>query len=187
MLLDKFRQVLVHNILGLDDTPHRIALGVLLGFLVAFTPTLGFQIILYVTLAALIRANKMSGIPILFISNPFTAVPLYWFVWKVGGFALGRAVRGEKAPSAEALDALFEGKTVFESAQTLVTSEFWGHAVATAVDLGAELWLGALIVGLLVGVPSYFITVGAVRGFRTAKAKYLEHHGRHVSGRPPAA
>src|SRR5690606_17221590 len=83
MLLDKFRQVLVHNILGLDDTPHRIGLGVLLGFLVAFTPTLGFQIIMYVALAALIRANKLSGIPILFISNPFTAVPLYWFVWKV--------------------------------------------------------------------------------------------------------
>jgi uncharacterized protein len=186
MLFDKFRQVLVHNILGLDDTPHRIALGVLLGFLIAFTPTLGFQIILYVALAALIRANKLSGIPVLFISNPFSAVPLYWFVWKVGGLALGRTVKGEKAPSAEALDALFEGKTWMESAKTLLTSEFWEHAVATAVDLGAELWLGAVIVGLIVGIPFYFITVGAVRGFRRAKARYLEHHGKALD-EPPIA
>jgi uncharacterized protein len=186
MLLDKFRQVLVHNILGLDDTPHRIALGVLLGFMVAFTPTLGFQIIFYVAVAALIRANKLSGIPILFISNPFTAVPLYWFVWKVGGLALGSSVKGERAPSAVALDALFEGKSWVERAQTLVSGEFWSHAVATAVDLGAELWLGAAIVGVIVGVPFYFVTAGAVRGFRRAKARYLEHHGKHAE-HPPAA
>src|SRR5690606_35711270 len=131
MLLDQFKRVLVHNILGLDDTPHRIALGVLLGFVIAFTPTLGFQIILYVAVAALLRANKLSGIPILFITNPFTAVPLYWFVWKVGGLVLGRSAEGEKAPSAAALDALFEGKTWAEGAETLVTSEFWGHAMNT--------------------------------------------------------
>src|SRR5690606_40908007 len=130
--------------------------------------------------------NKLSGIPILFITNPFTAVPLYWFVWKVGGLALGRSAVGEKAPSAAALDALFEGKTWAEGAETLVTSECWGHAMNTAVDLGAELWLGALIIGLAFGVPFYFVTVAAVRAFRKAKAKYREHHPKPIE-EPPVA
>ena len=62
-------------LLRVRDTPRRIAWGVFLGSVVAMTPTLGFQIVLYVAIATVLRANKLSGIPILFISNPITAVP----------------------------------------------------------------------------------------------------------------
>ena len=187
MLFEKFRQVLVHNILGLDDTPHRIAFGVLLGFVVAFTPTIGFQIILYVTIATLLRANKLSGIPILFLTNPVTAVPVYWFCWKVGGLALGTPTGEGDAPNADALDALFAGKDTVEGAKVLLTAEFWERAVATAVELGAELWVGSFIVGFALGIPFYFITIAAVRAFRRAKAKIREQIQRRSSVPPPAA
>ena len=85
---EKLKDVVVHKILGLDDAPSRIAWGVFLGCVVAMTPTLGLQILLYVSLATLLRVNKLSGIPILFISNPFTAVPLYGFCWWVGNLLL---------------------------------------------------------------------------------------------------
>lgn len=84
----RLQQIVFHNILHLDDTPHRIAWGVFLGTMIAFTPTLGLQIVLYIPIAALLRANKISGIPILFISNPFTAVPLYYTTWSVGAAVL---------------------------------------------------------------------------------------------------
>ena len=83
----RLQQIVFHNILHLDDTPHRIAWGVFIGAMIAFTPTLGFQIVLYLPIAALLRANKVSGIPILFISNPFAAVPLYYTTWSVGAAA----------------------------------------------------------------------------------------------------
>ncbi|TFH27625.1 MAG: DUF2062 domain-containing protein, partial [Myxococcales bacterium] len=84
----RLQQIVMHNILHLDDTPHRIAWGVFIGAMIAFTPTLGLQIMLYLPVAALLRANKLSGIPVLFISNPFTAVPLYYATWSLGAAIL---------------------------------------------------------------------------------------------------
>ena len=42
----RLKQIVLHNILHLDDTPHRIAWGVFIGAMIAFTPTLGLQIVL---------------------------------------------------------------------------------------------------------------------------------------------
>ena len=56
-LWTRLKNVVVSGILGLDDSPQRIALGVFLGFVVAMTPTLGLQIVIYVALAALLRVN----------------------------------------------------------------------------------------------------------------------------------
>ena len=41
----RLKQIVFHNILHLDDTPHRIAWGVFLGAMIAFTPTLGLPCI----------------------------------------------------------------------------------------------------------------------------------------------
>ena len=54
----RLQQIVIHNILHLDDTPHRIAWGVFIGAMVAFTPTLGFQIVIYLAVAALLRSNQ---------------------------------------------------------------------------------------------------------------------------------
>ena len=54
---DKLWHVLEHHILGLNDEPHRIARGVFLGTVVAFTPTLGLQMMIYV-LAKLVTYLK---------------------------------------------------------------------------------------------------------------------------------
>src|SRR6056297_631558 len=43
----RLKHLLVHNILHLDDTPHRIAWGVFWGFFIGATPTIGIQVLLY--------------------------------------------------------------------------------------------------------------------------------------------
>lgn len=162
-MIQRFKDVVVHRILGVDDTPHRIAWGVLLGFVIGWTPTLGFQIVLYVALATVVRANKVSGIPILFISNPFTAVPLYYFCWKVGSFLLhGGVPTGEQSEVRERLsDAAVDDfwGHVFDGA-------FWSDLGQTLLDMGAEMWLGSLVMGVLTGVPCYFLTLWGVRMYR---------------------
>lgn len=163
----RLRDLVIHRILGVDDTPQRIAFGVFLGFLVAWTPTLGFQIVLYLAIASVLRANKIVGIPILFISNPLTAVPLYWLAWWVGSLIVHGGVPA-KEPDEEVLrDRLEEtGATDEDWWVAIFTSDFWTDLGDKLWRLGAELWIGALALGLLTGIPAYFLTLWAVRAFR---------------------
>lgn len=166
----RVKNVIVHRILGVDDTPHRIAFGVFLGFLVGWTPTLGFQIVIYVAVATLLRANKVSGIPIVFITNPFTAVPLYWLAWRVGSFVMhpfddpaSQEGRATVETLAEEAPPETYGLTHFFSA------EFWANAWSSLVEMGAELWVGCFLLGLATGIPGYAITYFAVKANRQRK------------------
>jgi uncharacterized protein (DUF2062 family) len=154
-LVARAKDVVVHRILGVDDTPHRIAWGVFLGSVVAWTPTIGLQIVLYVAVATLLRANKVSGVPILFFTNPVTAVPVYWFAWRVGCAALGRPadVAGlTSAPPDLGAASLAEiGQALF--------------------GMGAELWTGCLVLGVLTGVVGYAMTYWGVLAFRRARRR----------------
>jgi uncharacterized protein (DUF2062 family) len=167
----RLQQIVVHNILHLDDTPHRIAWGVFLGWIVAATPTLGFQIVIYLALATLLGANKVSGIPILFVTNPFTAVPFYYVTWWLGAAVLHPEKEVTRATIKNWLGnagrALKDG-----GAGRLLESDFWAGAGQLLTSTGEELWIGGLIFGLAVGVPSYLLTrwgINAVRHLREGR------------------
>jgi len=161
----RLQQIVIHNILHLDDTPHRIAWGVFIGAMVAFTPTLGFQIVLYLPLAALLRANKVSGIPVLFISNPFTAVPLYYMTWSVGAAVLRPEKEVTPATIREWLGTTSRALHD-QGIQRLLDHEFWAEAGRLLASTGGELWMGALVCGLIVALPSYFLTRWGIKALR---------------------
>jgi hypothetical protein len=167
----RLKDLVVHRILGVDDTPNRIAWGVFLGFMVAMTPTIGFQIVMYVAIASLLRGNKVAGIPILFISNPFTAVPLYWCAWWLGSAIMHGGVPVE--PSEEAVRArVVDGSEAGEPWYTRIfTAEFWDTLGDQMLAIGAELWLGSIVLGLLTGIPGYFLTLWAVKRFRARRGR----------------
>ena len=73
----RVRHFVLHDILHADDPPHRLALGVAIGMFVTFTPTVGLQMVLVGVLAWLLRANKLVGLPVVWLSNPATVVPIY--------------------------------------------------------------------------------------------------------------
>lgn len=161
----RLQQIVFHNILHLDDTPHRIAWGVFIGSMIAFTPTLGFQIVLYLLIAALLRANKLSGIPILFISNPFTAVPLYYATWSVGAAVLHPEKQVTRATIKTWLGNT--GRALkHDGVERLLDAEFWSDTGRLLASTGGELWMGALVCGLFVGLPLYFITRWGINAFR---------------------
>lgn len=167
----RLKQIVIHNILHLDDTPHRIAWGVCIGAMVAFTPTLGLQIVIYLPLAALLRANKLSGIPILFISNPFTAVPLYYATWSVGAAVM----RPEKEVTRATIKTWLgnTGRALKDGGiDRLLESEFWIDAGRLLASTGGELWVGGLLCGFVVALPAYFLTrwgINAVRHLREGR------------------
>jgi uncharacterized protein (DUF2062 family) len=167
-LVQRARSAVVHGILGVADDPGRIAWGVFLGTVVAWTPTLGLQIVIYVMVATLLRANKLSGIPILFITNPFTAVPLYWLCWRVGAWILGTHGGDESALAAQLESAEAEvGQQSLWSA--IWTSEFWSALGETLLGLGKELWLGSAVLGVAMGLPLGLLTLWAVKAYRRAR------------------
>lgn len=167
----KVKHLVVHRILRVDDTPHRIALGVFLGFLVGATPTIGFQMIIYVAVAAVVGANKISGILPVWLSNPITAVPLYYSNWKIGQFLMtGSLAQSPQTKAAlERMTNGFAAKASFF--ERLTNPEIWGAALDTFVAMGLELWVGSIAVGLVFGAPAYWLVYRGVIAYRQRRAE----------------
>ena len=176
-LWGRLRDMVVTRILGLDDSPQRIARGVFLGFVVAMTPTLGLQIVLYVTLAAILRVNKVSGVPILFITNPVTALPMYGFCWWLGNAVLhgGSGGAGWEEVRARLMEESARSDSVYEQ---LLSADFWSRVGEAMAQLGGELWLGSLISGVVLGAPAYLLSLWGVRAYR--------RHGDHALNPEPS-
>ena len=132
------------HLLHLDDSPHRIAFGVAIGMFIALTPTMGVQMALTVLVATLLRANKVSGVPLAWITNPLTAVPVYSF-----NYLVGRALVG--GPGLKEIEGAM--------AAAMDPSLGWGGLARAWWDLmlrgAAPLWVGCVLVGLVAGVLAY--------------------------------
>jgi len=160
------------RLLHLDDSAHRIALGVAVGIFVAMTPTWGIQMLLVVGLAWLVGANKVAGIPVVWVTNPATNVPIYTFCYLVG-----RAMVG--GPS---VNEIREGLAAFANPPL----GWWMLAKAWADlmwDAALPLWVGCLAVGAGAGVMTYVILYYLITAYR-------RHHQHHLAalaadGQPP--
>ncbi|MGF1468235.1 MAG: DUF2062 domain-containing protein [Sandaracinaceae bacterium] len=165
-MIRRLWRIMVDQVIGLEDTPHRIAWGVFLGFVVAFTPTVGIQMLLVVSACTLLRANKVAGLPAVWISNPITMVPLYYACWRLGSWVLGTNQDPERG---RRLIAQVMGGVDWSWSRILEQS-FWVELASALWSIGGELWLGGLIVGLVVGAPFYPLTYWAVTAYRRRKA-----------------
>lgn len=167
----RLRRLLIHHVLHADDTPHRISLGVALATLVAFLPLVGFQTIIAVGLAALCRANKAVCVPIVWITNPFTLWPIYG-----GCLALGRVVLASPPSPEEAavLAQLEQGTTArfYELAYWKALLD-WPTLFDRLVGLGEELWVGCIIVGVVLGIVSYFLSRWAIVRYRERRRRRI--------------
>lgn len=153
------RRFILHNVLHADDTPHAIGLGVGIAMVVAFLPLVGFQTAIAIGLAALFRANKAVCVPIVWITNPLTLVPIYGAC-----LALGRSIlsSGIQEQDAEALAQMEQHEQTFH----IFELQFWADLFQFLVGLGIELWLGCAIVGVSFGVLSYIVAHRGVLIYR---------------------
>ena len=163
----RLRTFVVDKILGVHDSPHRIALGVAIGIFVTWTPTIGFQMALTVALSALFRANKVVGVPLVWISNPATL----WMY--IPNYLLGCRLLGETPSTDMLLAALSKAFGVNESG----LKERFMTVVQTLWDVLAPLMLGSVIIGGILGVLSYAATYKGVQVFQAKRA---------AAGAPPA-
>jgi len=157
----QLKRFFVYRVLHVDDTPHRIALGVAIGIFVTWTPTIGFQMILTVALAALLRANKAVGVPFVWISNPVTLVPVYGPNYWVGTKLLGHNY-----------DAGRFTNFVEQAMKSGTWLEHLSAAWSAMCKIFWPLWVGSIAVGLGLAVISYF-------GVRFAVVRYRRWWRKH--------
>lgn len=81
---DKLRQIL-----KIKDTPHRIAMAFALGVFMGISPLLGLHTIGAFFIAWMLRLNRLVAIVGVYITNPWTIVPIYSFCIWVGARLTG--------------------------------------------------------------------------------------------------
>jgi uncharacterized protein (DUF2062 family) len=152
-LIRRSRRFIIRRVLHTDDPPHQLALGVAIGIFVALTPTGGFQTALVVFLAWLMGANKVIGIPFVWISNPATLVPIYYPCYLVGRFLLGEP---------EIKWPWWEELMHPPSGWFAMTHFYWSRMI----EIAAPLWLGCIIVSGALAVMTYYLVYFSVRWYR---------------------
>ncbi len=154
------------RVLHIKDTPESIALGVTLGTLIAITPTVGIQMLLVILFGTLIGANRLAGIVMVYISNPFTLIPIYWL-----DYAVGTRLLGMQPIAREAFET-----AVLGSVDRLMKLEVWAAVQMLWTGNTQILWptlVGGTLLGFLVAIPVYPITLRAVRAAQRLRAHKL--------------
>ena len=157
------------RLLQLDDTPERIARGVALGTLIGMTPTVGIQMTLSVIFATICRANRLAAVALVWISNPFTMVPIYWFDYWFGALILRPFIKVKMLTWADIEKAL---STEAEGFFATLWGFIKGLGKITAQAYPVMLF-GGLVIGAILAVFAYIFTLRAIK--RRRKAKGASH------------
>ncbi len=179
---------IIHRILHVDDSPHRLALGIAIGLFIAWTPTIGYQMVLVLALATVFRANKVVGLPLVWISNPFTFVIIYWPNYWIGHKIL--ELFGER-PDFTYQYLIKEMNKMGEIGYNIFNSEFWHSAwtlLLKFLDIAADLWIGSVIVGAVLGAIGYYVSYHFIVWYRTKTSRGRLHvlqmlHNRKSKGK----
>jgi hypothetical protein len=136
----------INRIKKLEGDPHYVAMGLAIGVFISLTPTIPFHTVLAVSLAIIFRGSKAAAALGVWFSNPVTAPIFYW-----GSYKLGMYILGNRAP----FDVKYE-------------------SILELLDLGMDVTIamiaGGVILGILPGIASYFITRKIIATMRLRKA-----------------
>ena len=140
----------------LRRSPRAIAGGFALGVFVAFTPTLGFQIVLVIFLATFLNLNRPAAILSVWITNAATMAPIYTFNYWIGSFLWSGPPVGEVY------------KTFVSIGMQLLKMDFWAFKEQFDTILGlstaivAPLLIGSTIVGFIAASLAYLTAIALI-------------------------
>jgi len=132
--------------LRLQGTPEQLARGMASGVFSGCYPLFGFQTIIGIAVATVLRGNRIMAAAATWVSNPFTYVPIFAFNFQVGHWMLG----GGPVDVFNDLDSL----------------KGW---MDMGADVTVRLMLGSTVVGAVAGFISYFLGLWLIRRIRQRK------------------
>jgi hypothetical protein len=141
-----------YRFVRLRGSPEAIARGLSAGVFAGCFPLFGFQTLIGIAIAAIVRGNKLMAAAGTWISNPFTYVPIYAFnLW------IGQMITGIQ------LDEVLD---------TDLTS--WEGLMHMGAGLIQTLFIGSAVVGLVAAIAGYFGGLRLVQYLH-----YRRHQRRH--------
>jgi uncharacterized protein len=169
------------HVLHLDEEPSRLAAGMAAGVFIGLTPFYGLHTLIALGAAYVFRLNKAATITGAWLNLP-------WFAPFVYGFCLtlGEAVlTGDWSRfSLASVHGLAESAGAYLRAGPRETADnLWQLVWSMLFVASKPLFVGTTIVGIVLAIAAYFITLEAVRDVRRLRARM--HPVHEPSGRPP--
>ena len=129
----------------LHGDPHYVAFGMAIGVFVSITPTIPFQSIIAVCLSIIFRGSKAAAAIGVWFCNPLTIPIIYFVSFKTGALLFGAS------------------NTVSISSGSLA------ELLELGLDVTTTSVLGGLVLGILPGIATYFITRKIMQKLRSRK------------------
>ena len=127
-----------------QDSVHRLAMGIACGIFVGCLPIIPFQTVAVLTLAFILRGNKLAAWLATFISNPVNMIPFYALLYAIGKHF------------------------IHPQAGLILDDEHL--TMAALLQRGTHLFLSMVVGGAILGIPSailsYFVTSFLVTRYR---------------------
>jgi len=163
-LLIRSRPVL-RWVIKLRSSPRAIAGGLGLGTFIAFTPTVGVQLILAVIFATFFNLNRPAAMVPVWITNPITVAPIYTFNYWLG-------TQFWPGPPLSEVSNLF-----IDIGRTMASLDFWDikEQFVAVLQMGREiltpLLLGSVVVGIITGLLAYIFSLRLLSAFLSRRAQ----------------
>lgn len=155
------------RVMRLAGSPHAVALGFAIGVAVAFTPFLGFHILIGIGVAYLVGANLVAAALGTAVANPLTIPFILASTYRFGRMLVGGPAHfrnGSDVPANLAEKSL--------------------HAIWPVIK---PMMVGAIPLGLAAGIVAYVVLLLATRAFRAVRSERLAARRRAQpprTGRP---
>ena len=139
-----------------DDPPHRLALGIALGLFCGLLPLVGLQTVLVLVLAWLLGANKAVGLPLTWLTNPATFVPIFYPCYRLGARLLGTTP----------VDITWWQRLAEPPLGESVTGFYW----RSLQEVSAPLMLGSFLLASVAAVAGYYLSRHGIERLRRVAA-----------------
>ncbi|MHC4777136.1 MAG: DUF2062 domain-containing protein [Planctomycetota bacterium] len=160
---------LIHRILipfvTLKGSSRSIALGTSIGVFVAFSPTIGLQMIFGAFLATLLGASRPAAMVPAWITNPVTITPIFGFTYWLGSFIW---------PGPSVADVRIQLARVAANEAGIpwyALHRYFLEFLKVGLDVFVAMTIGGIIVGGVCAALTYPLMVGVVHGYRLARRK----------------
>ncbi len=160
-----------YRVLRVDDSPERIARGLAVGMFVAYLPLMGIQMAVAWVAAAVLRANKVMAVLAAWVSNPATALFIYYPSYRLGRWLLGIRTRKPEIDPEQMEDLLEETLSFYNLITEFHTLDFWKEVFAAAVNIGLETLIGGIIIGAVLARITHWAALHGVIYYRRRKQR----------------
>lgn len=150
-------------------SPEAIAGGMAIGFFIAFTPTIGFQIVLAYLVATAFRASRAAALLPIWITTPVTIPPVYTMTYLIGAFFVDGPSVGHVRRQLMATVRRIDRHELHEF------PAHFREFLAIGKDIFIPMLLGGAIVGALCAAAAYPATLWSVRRFRAYRLSARQH------------